>query len=59
MQKQEFDMEVTEYRKFAMMETLERLLADQRQQEIVGSRHFRVDENGKKLEELTPRKAVI
>lgn len=59
MAKQEFDMEVTEYRAITMMDTLARLLADQRKQEPVGIRHFRVDENGKKVKEITPQKAVI
>ena len=58
MAKQEFDMEVSEYRALSMLDTLAFLLADQMGKEVASVRHYRVDENGNKIEELT-RKEVI
>ena len=58
MQEQKYDMEVTEYRKRTMLETLAMLYADQMGMELKSIKIYPVDEAGKKLPEI-PQKAVI
>ena len=58
MQKQEFDMEVTEYRARTMLETLAMLYADQMGMEVKSIKISRVDEHGNKIEEI-PQRAII
>ena len=59
MQEQKFDMEVTEYRKITMLETLARLYADQMGMEIQSIRIYPLDENGNKLPEIPRTKEVV
>lgn len=58
MQEQKFDMEVTEYRKRTMLETLAMLYADQMGMEIKSMKIYPVDENGKKIPD-PPKEAAI
>ena len=52
MQEQKFDMEVTEYRRITMIETLAKLYAHQVGMEIKNLRIYPVENDGKPLREV-------
>lgn len=58
MQEQKFDMEVTEYRKRTMLETLAMLYADQMGMELKSIKIYPVDETGKKITETLQREVI-
>ena len=58
MPKQEFDMEVTEYRAITMIETLASLYAHQMGMEIKSLKIYTADKDGNKLQEIK-RKEVV